>query len=77
MVDPLGNPLATPNLRVAIDVGAWENSRFSLIAGQSQNPFSPHHFDQHEAWRGAGVSIAWTEEAAIATAKSTLTLERM
>ena len=74
LVEPLGNPLGTPNLRVAIDVGAWENSRFALMAGQSQNPFSPHHFDQHEAWRGAGVSIAWTEEAAIATAASTLTL---
>jgi len=75
LVEPLSNPLATPNLRVVIDVGGWENSRFALIAGQSQNPFSLHHFDHHDAWRAGGLAIAWTEQAARETAQHTLTLE--
>lgn len=74
LVEPLGNPLGVPNLRIAIDVGAWDNSRFCLIAGQSGNAMSPHHFDQHEAWRSGGLPIAWTEQAARATARHTLTL---
>ncbi|NUP14181.1 MAG: penicillin acylase family protein [Polyangiaceae bacterium] len=74
LVEPLGNPLGVPNLRIAIDVGAWENSRFSLLAGQSGNAMSPHHFDHHAAWRTDGLPIAWTEEAAKASARHTLEL---
>lgn len=72
--DPLGNPLGVPNLRVTIDVGAWENSRFALLAGQSGNPLSPHYFDQLAAWRGEGLPIAWTLEAARASAVHRLVL---
>lgn len=73
-LDPLSGPLAVPNLRVVIDVGAWENSRFALIAGQSADPTSPHHFDHFEAWKRGGLPIAWTEDVAKSTAAHTLVL---
>ena len=45
-LDPLGNPGSIASLRLVIDVGAWENSRFALPGGQSGNPFSRHYADQ-------------------------------
>lgn len=73
--DPLGDPIGIPNLRAVIDVGAWENSRWSLAGGQSGNPCSPHFDDLLDVWeRGAGVAIAWTREAVAARAKSTVVL---
>ncbi len=74
LLDPLAGPLGVPNLRVTIDVGAWENSRFCLIAGQSGNPMSPNYFDMFEPWSQAGVPIAWTLEAAQASACHTMEL---
>ncbi len=73
-LDPLSGPLAIPSLRVTIDVGGWENSRFALIAGQSADPTSPHHFDHWEAWNQGGLPVAWTHEVATKTAAHTLTL---
>ena len=32
-------------------MGAWDNSRVVLPAGQSGHPLSPHYFDQNELWR--------------------------
>jgi penicillin amidase len=62
-LDPLGPVRSLPNLRAAIDVGAWENSRFALAGGQSGNPYSPHYADLFGPWqRGDGVPIAFTEE---------------
>ncbi|MFO0550429.1 MAG: penicillin acylase family protein [Polyangiaceae bacterium] len=75
LVDPLGSPLGVPNLRMVVDVGAWENSRFSLLAGQSENPFSDHHFDQYEPWRDGGIAVAWTEEQARSGARYKLELK--
>lgn len=73
--DPLGDPIGVPNMRAAIDVGAWENSRWSLLGGQSGNPCSPHFGDLLEHWdRGEGVSIAWSREEVERRATSTLTL---
>lgn len=73
--DPLGDPIGVPNLRAAIDVGAWENSRWSLLGGQSGNPCSPHFGDLLEPWdRGQGVGIAWSREDVERRAKSTLRL---
>jgi len=74
LVEPLGNPIAVPGLRIAIDVGAWENSRFSLLAGQSGNPCSDHHFDHFPAWEKEGLPIAWSEEEGQRTALHTLKL---
>jgi penicillin amidase len=75
------NPLAPADniasLRMAIDVGAWHNSRFVLPGGQSGNPLSPHYGDLFPLWqRGEGVPIAWTEEEVREATKETLTLVR-
>jgi penicillin amidase len=62
-LDPLGNPAFVANLRLVVDVGAWQNSRFILAGGQSGNPLSPHYADQFPLWqRGEGVPIPWTED---------------
>jgi penicillin G amidase len=61
-LDPLGNPGAVPGLRVVVDVGNWERSRFSLPGGQSGNPLSPHYSDLLPYWiSGRGVPIAFSE----------------
>jgi penicillin amidase len=73
--DPLGNPAFVATLRLVIDVGAWNNSRFVLAGGQSGNPLSPHYADQFPLWqRGEGVPIAWTEEEVRQAACATLEL---
>jgi penicillin amidase len=38
--------------RYAFDVGAWENSRWSVFHGASGHPGSPHYADQHAVWAG-------------------------
>jgi penicillin amidase len=40
-----------PSWRQVLDVGAWDDSRVVLPAGQSGHPMSPHYFDQNELWR--------------------------
>ncbi len=60
---------------MAVDVGNWDGSRFSLPGGQSGNPMSPHYSDQIEAWRlGLGLPMAWSDEAVAAAASETLHL---
>ena len=62
--DPTAGPAAIPSLRMAIDVGQWESSRFSLPGGQSGNPVSPHYDDLLPLWlRGEGVPIAWEPDS--------------
>ena len=62
--DPTAGPAAIPSLRMAIDVGEWESSRFSLPGGQSGNPASPHYDDILPLWlRGEGVPIAWEPDS--------------
>jgi penicillin amidase len=74
-LDPTGNPGFIASLRMVIDVGAWENSRFIMPGGQSGNPFSPHYADQFPLWRrGEGVPIAWSEEAVRQATRRTLRL---
>ncbi len=36
--------------RYAFDIGAWENSRWTVFHGASGHPGSPHYADQHAAW---------------------------
>jgi penicillin amidase len=73
--DPTGPPGFIPALRMVLDVGDWDRGRWSLPAGQSGNPCSPHYDDQHERWRtGAGVPIPWSDEAVAASTKATLRL---
>jgi penicillin amidase len=74
-LEPLANVDNIASLRVVIDVGAWENSRFCLPGGQSGNPCSPHYADLFPLWlRGEGVPIAWTPEEVRAAARQTLEL---
>ncbi len=73
--DPTGNPLAIASLRMVVDVGNLEDSRFVLPGGQSGNPLSPHYDDLLPLWkRGDGVPIAWSLERVEKTAKDTLRL---
>ena len=54
------------NLRMAVEVGNWENNYFVLAGGQSGNPFSPHYDDQLQRWlKEDAISIAWSEEEII------------
>jgi penicillin amidase len=59
--DPTANPLAIASLRMVVEVGNWDASRFVLPGGQSGNPLSPHYDDLLSLWqRGEGVPIAWS-----------------
>ena len=40
-----------PSWRQVLDVGAWDNSKGVLPAGQSGHTLSPQYFDQNELWR--------------------------
>ncbi len=72
---PLGNAIGVPNLRTAIDVGHWEESRWVLAGGQSGNPMSPHYDDLLELFlRGEGVTMAWSPESIKARGVATLRL---
>jgi penicillin amidase len=63
------------SLRMVVDVGEWENSRFVLPGGQSGNPLSPNYADQFPLWqRGEGVPIAWSAEAVRKATQATLEL---
>lgn len=74
-LDPTGNPGFVASLRMVVDVGDWENSRFILPGGQSGNPYSPHYADQFPLWRrGEGVPIAWSDDAVRRATRRTLRL---
>ncbi len=75
-VDPMrGTTVAIASLRMVVDVGAWERTRFALPGGQSGNPFSPHYDDLLPHWRaGTGVPIAWDEPAVVRATVETLEL---
>ena len=62
-------------LRMVVDLGSWQHSRFVLSSGQSGNPLSPHYADQHDLWRqGKGIPIAWTAEEIEQATEATLHL---
>jgi len=74
-LDPLANPPFIASLRMIVDVGEWDNSRYVLPGGQSGNPFSPHYADQLPLWqRGEGIPIPWSDAAVAAAAHQTLRL---
>jgi penicillin amidase len=76
LVDPLSRVLANASLRMVVDVGAWDKSRYALPGGQSGNPLSPHYDDQFALWqRGEGVPVAWSEAAVEAGTRRVLRLE--
>jgi len=75
-LDPLGNPdFAVASLRMVVDVGAFEHSRFAPPGGQSGNPFSRHYADQLPLWeKGDGLVIAQDPEEVTRVTRHTLTL---
>ena len=77
-VDPLNpktNPLMIATLRMVVDVGNWDESRFVLAGGQSGNPLSPHYDDMLPLWRrGEGVPIAWSPSEVARVTCATLRL---
>jgi penicillin amidase len=76
LTDPTMRVFSIASMRMVVDVGEWENSRFSLPGGQSGNPLSPHYDDLLPLWeRGKGVPIAWTEKAVAETTQEVLRLE--
>ena len=73
--DPLYGVMANASMRLVIDVGAWDDSRYVLPGGQSGNPLSPHYDDQFTLWlRGEGVPIAWQADAVEAATRQVLRL---
>jgi penicillin amidase len=73
--DPAQNTYFTPVLRMVVDVGQWQDSRWSLPGGQSGNPVSAHYDDQMPAFMSAkGIAIAWTEQEVAEATVHTLTL---
>jgi penicillin amidase len=74
--NPTANPTFVASLRMVVDVGNWEESRFILPGGQSGNPLSPHYDDQFALWqRGEGVSIAWSPTKVEEVSQTVLRLE--
>jgi len=74
--DPTLCPGGISNLRMALDVGNWEENRFVLAGGQSGNPLSPHYVDLLALWRcGEGITIPWSRQKIAQIARSTLRLE--
>ena len=72
---PTANPEAVASMRMAVDVGEWEQSRFVLPGGQSGNPCSPHYADQMALWlKGDALPIAWSPEAVARATRHTLVL---
>jgi penicillin G amidase len=74
--DPTANTFFTPGLRMVIDVGNWQDSRWALPGGQSGNPTSPHYDDQLQPYQNAeGIPIPWTAHDISATTHHTLHLQ--
>jgi penicillin amidase len=73
---PTSRVLSIASLRMVVDVGEWDNSRYSLPGGQSGNPLSPHYADLLPLWeRGEGAPIVWSEAALAEAAREELRLE--
>lgn len=73
--EPAGNPYAVAGLRMALDVGNWDDNRFVLAGGQSGNPFSPHYDDQLRLWlEGQAMVMPWSEAAVREATEATLVL---
>ncbi|NJC08748.1 penicillin amidase [Polymorphobacter fuscus] len=47
------------------DVGAWDNSRFLLLPGQSADPRSPHYKDFYGRWLAGDMQPLWFSKQAV------------
>lgn len=76
VLDPLANPIMAATLRMVVDLGDPDASRFVLQSGQSGNPLSPHYDDMLPLWRrGDAIPLAWSEAAVRAATVRVLRLE--
>jgi penicillin amidase len=74
-LDPEANPPVIQSLRMIVDLGRFEDSRWVLPGGQSGNPLSPHYADQLPLWQhGDGVPIPFSEAEVSAASKRRLSL---
>jgi penicillin amidase len=68
--------IAGASVRMAIDVGAWDNSVCINAPGQSGDPRSPHYRDLAPLWAsGRYVPMLYTPEAVVSSAKTRLILQ--
>ncbi len=64
-----------PSMRFVADLGDWDHSMLTLVAGESGEIFSPHYRDQFPAYlRGLGLPLWFTPRAVAAHARHTLRL---
>ncbi|WP_420136988.1 penicillin acylase family protein [Sphingomonas sp.] len=47
------------------DVGAWDNTRYLLLPGQSADPRSPHYRDFYSPWLAGAMRPLWFSKAAV------------
>jgi penicillin amidase len=74
-LDPEANPPVIQSLRMIVDLGRFEDSRWVLPGGQSGNPLSAHYADQLPLWqRGEGVPIPFSDAQVSAASKRRLSL---
>ncbi|MWB76832.1 penicillin acylase family protein [Pseudooceanicola sp. 216_PA32_1] len=67
--------LTGPSIRLLMDVGAWDNSLFVNLPGQSGNPDSPHYGDLAQAWlKGDYRPLAYSDDAVEAATEARLRL---
>jgi penicillin amidase len=76
LIAPLGPRAAYGALaRYSFDVGAWENSRWSVFLGASGHPGSPHYADQHAMWAACAMALMRADWAALEAAGTRQALE--
>jgi penicillin amidase len=64
-----------PSMRMVVDLGDLDASRWINLTGVSGHPFSPHYTDQTDLWaRGETLPWAFTRQAVDATAEHELRL---
>ena len=69
-------PVTGPSVRMVIDVGAWDESLFVNLPGQSGDPRSPHHRDLAGAWlSGDYRPLVYTAAAVEAVTRTRIRLE--
>jgi len=62
-------------VRMVLDVGMWDNSRITIMPGQSGDPFSPHYRDNFLRWAaGENVPFLFSTAAAEANAERIIEL---